>query len=345
MYDTLTLTKQGKKDADFVLKNEHLENWQFVNNGTGEVLAQKIIIPLNEVTEREKTFHNGSIGISYSHKKGSISLTTSLPKLVYGSSCIELLTSDKDKVYSLLSEKIEPYLDADLSDFNVYRLDNSCNLPLSKPIPNYINSISHLIPQRVGTKNKGTFQGETVRVQDKTETIMFYDKINQATDMQKGDKDLVAESMRAVNLLRYEIQNKTPQGIASKKRYGKKLKFANIFSDEVLQRSANLRLLTFEKLLITVPKYDIDFETYQAELKYMREKNPRVMNDFGWYILLREGIIKVSDVAELMQGADYTRQAIYKTVSRLRSLQNKRSKSSKLIDEVYEQVMLKSKVA
>ena len=77
----------------------------------------------------------------------------------------------------------------------------------------------------------------------------------------------------------------------------------------------------------------------------MKEQNKKAMQDFGWFILFREGVMTVSEVAELMQGANYTRQAIYKTVTRLRSLQSGKTKHSKLLDEVYNQVLIKSKVA
>jgi hypothetical protein len=342
MYDTLTVTKQGVKDTDFLLKNE--ENWTFQTQG-GEILSQKVIIPLNEITVENKTFHNGSIGISYSPKKSAVSVTTSLPKLIYGSSCCEVLAGDGSKLIESLFDKTKDFLDIDFGDMKVYRLDNSCNLETKKPTPNYISVLNHSLPAKVGTKDKGTYQGETVMLRDKSETIIFYDKIHQALDMNKGDKDLLAENYKDKNLLRYEIQNKTPQAMESKKRYGRRLRVSEIFSDEILERSAKLRLITFENILSNKPKYDFDFETYQGELRFMKEQNKKAMQDLGWFILFREGFMNVSDVAELMKGADYTRQAIHKAVRRLRSLQSCKTKSSKMLDEIYSQVLIKSKVA
>lgn len=342
MYDTLTVTKQGTKDVDFVLKDE--ESWIFHTQG-GEVLRQNKIIPLNEITIDGKTFHNGSVGISYSPKKRAVSLTTSLPKMMYGSSCKEIEPTDYPKVTDRLQEITSPFFEADLNDFNVYRLDNSTNLELSKDVDEYINVINHSLPSRIGTKDKGTYQGETVRVMDKTETVMFYDKINQALDMQKGDKDFIAQTMRDKNLLRYEIQNKTPQGIESKKRYGRRLKLVDVFSEQTIERSAKLRLITYENLLVSTPKYDIDFQLLSEVLKGMRAKNKRAMNDFGWFILLSQGILTVSDIADLMNQADYSEIAIKKTKQRMRSLISKKHKNSNLLDEVYNQVKIKSKVA
>jgi len=342
MFDTLTVTKQGTLNTDFVLKNE--DKW-LIQSQSGEIISQKIILPLNEIIENDKSYHNGSIGISYSPKKRAVSLTTSLPKLVYGSSCCELKPGDKSKVIEMLYDKTKDFFDIDFGDMNVYRLDNSCNLEVHKPISNYISVINHSLPVRIGTKDKGTYQGQTVMLRDKTETIMFYDKINQALDMRKGDKDFIAEELKDKYLLRYEIQNKTPQALSSKKRYGKRLKFGDIFSDEILERSGKLRIITFDKMLSNIPKYKLDFESYQSELRYMKEQNKKAMQDFGWFILFREGVMTVSEVAELMQGANYTRQAIYKTVTRLRSLQSGKTKHSKLLDEVYNQVLIKSKVA
>lgn len=347
MYDTLTVTKQGIKGVDFVLKQEDTEHWKSDVNGLGEVGNQRNIIHLNEITTDGKTLHNGSVGISYSPKKRAVSLTTSLPKMMYGSSCKEIEPTDYPKVLDRLQEITSPYFEADLKDFNVWRLDNSTNLEVSKEIDKYINVINHSLPSRVGTKDKGTYQGETVMLKDKTETVMFYDKINQALDMKKGDKDLIAETMKDKNLLRYEIQYKGTQGIASKKRYGTRLKLGDIFSQKIIERSAKLRLETFEGLLVTPTKYnlDIDFQLYSEVLKIMRAKNKRAMNDLGWFILLSQGILNVSDIADIMNQADYTTHAIKKTKQRMRSLISKKHKNSNLLDEVYNQVKIKSKVA
>lgn len=338
MYDTITLTKFGKNNFDFKLKSNN--DWQ-ITSKAGEILKQTLIIPLNEVKVGEKVYKNGSIGLSFSELKSSFSLTTSLPKLAYGSSCLEIKPSDKENISELLHKHTSDFLDIDFNEMNVYRLDSSVNLEMEKEPYHYIKAISSRLPLRVGTKHKNEYAGETIRIHDKTETVMLYDKVNQALDMNKNDKDFIASDYKDKNILRNENQYKTPKGMIASKRFGMKPKYKDIWKESFISRSRELRILNFHNMTNQKSKYKLDYETLIGDLITMKQLNKNAINDFGWIILLKSGVMTISDVIGLMKGAGYTRQYMSKVSKRLSSLDSIKSEPYQLINEVMEKLKAK----
>jgi hypothetical protein len=171
---------------------------------------------------------------------------------------------------------------------------------------------------------------------------MFYDKLNQALDMTKGDRDLIAESNPDLNLLRYEIQNKKPAAIEATQRYGKRLKFGDLWEPEILERTGQLRIDTFNKLFDRNNKYGKEHEKNLSVLIQMKEKSVRPLNDFILYIAIQGSIITASILAQYMRDAGFSRPAIKKAVDRIKQLP-KGTRVYSYLDEIYS--LIKSKAA
>lgn len=339
MYDTISITKKGRDGSDFSLK----KGYEYTMSEAGEIRQARANIPLNQKQVAEKTLSNGSIFIGYDYRKESLKVSVSLPKLVYGSSCYDLQVNDIPKALDMLNEKISGHVDTDIKDFNVFRLDNSFNMEMSSSCNRYISALNNYLPQKVGSKDKSTYQGETVRLNNGTETVMFYDKVNQALDMTKGHRDTHVKKFSGINLLRYEIQNKTPKGIEASKRYGRKLKVKDLLNEQVIKRTAELRLSTFDELFTITPKYQIEFETKLGILESMKSaKGRNAIYDFFVYLGLEAGVTSISEVAELMQSAGYNDKYIKRVSDSLIKLRNQKNQKVELIKELRERVYKKS---
>lgn len=351
MYDSITLTKKCLPEQDFKILNP--ESWKPDVSPAGDLLSVLLRIPLNKHEYEGKEYCNGAIGISYSYILRSLSIVVSLPKLVYGSSIYEIQRGDKDKVFNALLENIKDHIEFyfDLGEMNLSRLDNSVNLDMSLPVSCYLSVLDSYLPTSIGAQAKSTYAG-TIRMISKSESDVFYDKIEDCTKVNKKRKErdaifpIVKDSI-PLNKLRWEIQNKKTQAIANRKRYGKVLTFSDIWKDEVVERTCKLRLITFDNLIRQVePKYKgINIYDYQEDLIKMKAVNSKPMLDFPWYVLLKVGATTIADVESLMRGAKFSRKAIYNTIEKLKGLQATQSEERKLIDEIYTQVEQRSKVA
>jgi len=339
MFDTVSVTKKGRDGHEFDLK----KGYEYTLGVSGDIKNARINIPLNEKKVGEKSISNGSIFVGYDYRLESLKVSASLPKLVYGSSCYDLQVNDIGKSIDMLNEKISGYVDTDLKDFNVSRLDNSFNMVMSSSCQRYVGALNNYLPQKIGTKDKSTYQGETIRLNNGTETVMFYDKVNQALDMNKGHRDLHAAKFRDVNLFRYEIQYKTRKGIEAGKRYGRKLKLSDLLGERTIKQSAELRLSTFDELFTIKPKYEIEFETKLGILEVMKGTQYRnTISDFFIYLGLESGVTTISEITELMKCAGFNDKYIKRTAEKLNELRSQKNKKVELIKELREKVKEKS---
>jgi hypothetical protein len=351
MYDSVTLTKKCLPEQDFRILNP--DSWKPDVSPVGDLLSVLFRIPLNKHEHEGKEYCNGAIGISYNYRFQSLSIVVSLPKLVYGSSIYEIQSGDKEKVFKALLESTKDYIEFyfDLGEMNLARLDNSVNMDMSLPVSCYLSVLDSYLPKSIGAQDKSTYGG-TVRMISKSESDVFYDKVEDCNKVNKKRKErdsvfpIVKDSV-SPNKLRYEIQNKSAQAISNKKRYGKVLTFSDIWKDEIVERSCKLRLITFDNLIRQVePKYKaFSINDFQEDLINMKAVNKKPMLDFPWYVLLKSGVMTITDVESIMRGAEFSRKAIYNTIEKLKSLQTIESKERKLIDEIYAQVEQRSKVA
>lgn len=344
MYDQNGLFINAKEGKDFVIKNPDL----WTNKTTqGQTLKKGVAIPIKS----HKDFYNGKLLVDYSPVYQGLRFSYSLPKLIYGTSFIEPTIEDKAKAETKLRELTSEYLDFDNYDsMNVYRLDNTCNLETKGIVTPYIYSLDNVTEDKIGHKIKADFEGETLSFRSNAETDTFYNKVAEVGQLKGKEVDIHFHKYQHKNILRYEIQYKNVEGIEVPKRYGRKLTWKDLWTEEIVNRTKQLRLITFQNILRErKPKYNFDYSTYVKVLDDMKEqmnltkKRAVVMNDFAWYVVFSQGLLNIDQVIKLMKGADYTKQAIFKTTKKLRTLQSKAR--GEHIEELYNLIEEKSKVA
>lgn len=332
MYDTVVLTQKGRQGREFNLKN--LSNWD-EERISGQVLKYKKNIGLN----LRKGKHNGKLFLGYNKAINSLKVSVALPKLIYGSSLYEIKPGDKEKVTEAIYSTTADYLDFDLDKTKIYRLDNSVNLKMDEPTKKYIYALNNNTDEKIGHQTKGHFEGETLRFISDAETDMFYDKVRQEQSLKGKEFDFEARKFTDKNILRFEIQNKTSEAIATDKRYGKELFYSDLFTDEVIDRTGKLRIDTLTNILRQLKqKYILDYSSITKDLENMRDGNRYALNDFAWYIVQKAKLLSIDEVQRVMRGAGYSRQAIFKHTKKVRKLEGLKTKEKYLIDEIIEKV-------
>jgi len=339
VYDTEVLTQKGRNNVDFRLKN--LQDWDQVKQGD-EIKAYKKKIPLNAKDGK----HNGTLFLGYSRALSSVKTQVALPKLVYGSSLYEIQENDKDKVNGKLQDLIKDWIDIDLDEMKVYRLDNSCNLELSQKTSKYINALNQHTEQTIGHQNKKLYDGETISWNTKTGsfTNLFYDKVKRESHLTKGEYDPEAYKFLDKNILRYEIQMNKPATMLAKSRFGRRLSHKDIFMPEVIAKVREQRKQEYNKIMKEAKqKYALDYSSIQKDLEIMKETNKRrATSDFAWYLIRRADLLSVDDIKRLMLDAGYSKQAVYSKVKKIRQLDKLRAEDRALLDELLERIKQKA---
>jgi len=336
LYDTIALTQKGMNNKDFKLKN--IDNWED-ERSAGTVIRYKKNIPLNLGNGK----HNGSLFLGYNSVINSLKLSVALPKLLYGSSLYEVTPDDKDKVTDEIYKVTSSWIDFDLDKCKIFRLDNSCNLLMDESVKKYVYALNAKTSEKIGHKTKGHFEGETLRFISDAETYLLYDKVRHESTMKGREQDLEAYKFRGQNILRYELQYKTDEAIATKKRYGRALFYKDLFSDEVIDRTKKLRVYAMDDIIRNAKqKYLLDYSSITKDLETMKKGNRYALTDFAWYLILKSELLSIDDIQRVMNGAGYSRQAIYKHTKKIKSLDKTQTKQNHLIDELYEKVLLKA---
>jgi len=340
MYDTIGLQKKAKEGRDFLIKNSDLWTKKEVQ---GQIIKRSLAIPIKS----HKQFYNGKLLVDYSPVYEGLRYSFSLPKIIYGTSFVEPTIEDKAKAENKIRELTAEYLEfEDIDSMNTYRLDNTCNLETIGIVTPYIYSLDHVTEEKIGHRTKTEIEGETLSFRSNVETDTFYNKVAEVGQLKGNEVDIHFHKYQHKNILRYEIQNKKTEGIEVPKRYGRKLTWSDLWTLETVNRTKQLRLITFDNLLRErKQKYNFDYSTFVKVLDEMKEQtgNKRVMNDFAWYVVFSQNLLTIDQVVKLMKGADYSKQAIFKAVNKLRPLQSK--SRGKHIEEIHSLIEEKSKVA
>lgn len=335
LYDTLALTKKGSPGLDFKMLN--LDEWDAKETGKVKYAYSKNL-PLNVSGDN----YNGKLFVGYSVPLSSIKISCSLPKLVYGSSLYEIQPEDEPKVTEAIHSTINDFLDIDLSSMEVYRLDNSCNLDMPYSTSRYINAIIHATDRQVGRKHKSEYSGESVSFINKAEGDLFYDKIADEIRIKGKEKDAYVGDFIQKNMLRSEFQYRGKNSIASKLRYGRKLKYSDLFTQEIVNKTLQLRRETLPRILKNADTtFNYGNNLRSLELMKAKNKNSQAINDWFCVRAMQSGLT-VDMVVSIMKDSGYTRQAIYKRVQKLKSLQEFYVSDVDLLNEIQEQLELKS---
>lgn len=164
---------------------------------------------------------NFKITIKFQKGKAiTIRFNGSLPKLFYGNNLAQIDWDNLTNAIDFLSDN----LGFDISDATLTRVDFGINIILSKPIEQYLVClISYPRKNHLEYKSsKKFFSG--------TSAVLFYDKIKEIKSRQKESIFQIPEILQRQQILRYEIQLKTPLNkIVNKDKF--------IFSDLLIKEN------------------------------------------------------------------------------------------------------------
>jgi len=327
MYDTLRVTVGGVRPERINLNQGYLLN---TDTKTGEETGAFTVLRMNEVNEGQT--YNGTVGISYDYRHGYMNIqASSLPAMLYGTSLQPLQYEDIPKAIDKLQALISPYADIDIrTEAVVTRLDNSTVYGVNRQVKDYISVLDDITPQKRRWSDKKVYSGETVRFDNKSRTIGFYDKVEKAKQKEHGI-DAKAEG----NRLRYEIQYKNAQAIRSayKLQSGQFFTVSDLYSEEVARKTLRLRQDTFRQFFpmevhTALAKHFSDLEQIGAMYRTNKAATATI------FVLLKSGKLTLKEAVKIAEATGISRQSLAAWRKKLQELEGLHTDNVDLYEEV-----------
>lgn len=288
MYDTISLTKNIQQEdintEDWVHKIRH-----------GEIIqsSKQVFVGENEYK------HNPHIYLSYDYYFKSLLVSFSAPVLLFGTN-IRVLDAENrrvvNKLVRLLQQTIDEYLfiDEDIRDFSVSRLDICKNIITNDSTKHLIDQFAINSIHKIDRKNKFVYN-TGISFQNDTETILLYDKME--NDKVKGY--VIPEEFEDLNILRIENQIKSKDGLNAIKRFNKHLTFREIFFKKNLRQSKQILLDNFQKLFAKKSK-KIDEISLAKEIIRL-EGNKNYLHKLFAILLYKERILDFDTISRIIE--------------------------------------------
>lgn len=327
MYDTVRVTLAGVRPERIDLNQDYSLS---LYSGTGEYRNAQKILRMNEVNG--SSAYNGTVGITYNYEQAYMNIQcSSLPALIYGTSLKALAYEDIPKAIDKLQALIGQYVDADIrSEGIITRLDNSTVYEVERKVGDYISVLDEITPLKRRRSDKKVYEGETVRYDNNTRSVGFYDKVEKAKQGEQG-VDARAEG----NLLRYEIQYKSSQGISSAYKLGKGVHFAlpDLYSEEVARKTLRLRQDTFTQFFpLDVNKVLARHFGQLEQIGSMYRTNKAATATI--FVLLKSGKLTHREAIKIAEATGISRQALSSWRKKLQDLDALHTENIDLYEEV-----------
>lgn len=162
---------------------------------TGEVLSESL-------------FHNGDRFSADIHG-GVLSVSTSLPKLLYRTSLFEVKESDFDRAVAELESRLDKsgvsVSHNNLSDFSLSRVDFCSNLRVSHSPMDYLLELTKFGMSR---RDKRDIAHETISFRNSDRELEFYNKVREVSQTSKDEEVLKMVRGMPENILRVESRLK-----------------------------------------------------------------------------------------------------------------------------------------
>ncbi len=309
MYDTIRLTKKiNEYEINF-------EGWEFngENIDCSNILRKIIRLNLEPHYNRKHTIY-----LSYTRNTESLLVAFSAPVILYGTNLFELnIRRDKKRLFQLLNERLLPFLNVDIREFTVSRLDLCKNIETDLTSKCVIDSLSSHTLKSSNRKNKIVYNDAVVFKND-TETVQIYDKIEE--ELEKGYE--IPLKFLNKNIIRIENQIKTKKGSRRPIRYGREILFGEIFSKEILNKSKELLLKHFENMFLDNLNQLDNVSLAQSIIRNQEEKD--LFKNLYGVLAIREQLISVDEIDRIIccNSCPKQRSRLRKQYKRLLSLKN-----------------------
>ena len=200
-------------------------------------------------------------------------VSTSIPKLLHGSSFFEVREDDVTRAVETVESKLSSagvsISDNELNDFSFSRLDVCRNLEVEHYIPEYLLLLNDFTFTR---RAKREIDRETLSFRNRSQDFSLYNKIRELKQDRETPLELFEKLMsERENILRVESRMKRAQVVKSELLPG--LKFTSAFNTELCKRKL---LKDFDTLVPSPDKQiDFDFRANSELLKFIASKRKR----------------------------------------------------------------------
>jgi len=291
-------------------KDNHFELLQVKSHATGEL-------------KRERLFCNlGNFSLDV--RDDFLYLSTSLPKLLKGSSFYEVKENDVEQAVETVEKKLSSsgvnVSDNNLDDFTFSRLDVCKNLEVEHYIPEYLLLLNDFTFSR---RAKRDIDEETISFRNSSQEFTFYNKLKEV----KQDKETPLEIYEELkgkpeNLLRVESRLKRSQVVD--REFSPGLKFTDAFDSSLCKGKL---LKDFDAL--TPPEdeqLDFNFRANSELLEFIASKQKRGV--FGAFLgvkgteqFLKEFRFDFAKIREFLE-LHYKRRQTFSILHELKQNQN-----------------------
>lgn len=306
MIDTVRLYQPMFKamDKGFIyLKNFNLHHW---------VSGEMIYI---------NTFYNSEgkqpITVKYDELKDYVTITFSVPKLVYGNSIKNFTHEDYDKnlLLDVLTERLRGIIETDFLDMLVSRLDIAINIVTDYNVDVYIKAVRYCldISKRYRVQE---YKDSSLTIYNRSKRILFYDKEKE----QIRSKEIGFDYQPKGNLLRFEVQLKDMKMVKNAFGFGSEIKF-----DDALEYPVVLGAYLVELFETITKDYALSDELreFQSDLgliKAISENRKRnILSDF--LILKHVRDFDIDKYEPLLLYVGFSQRSIYNMKNKLKELE------------------------
>lgn len=339
-YDTVRLTSVGVSDAD--IRDPY--DWQLsagltlgaVSDGLIPSVQKRLFIDSNG-NEVEKGQHTATIGIDFKvgqarldkHRLGDIMVVTipSAPAMMYGDPTQPLLPQHIPQWIERVQTIVDKYVQCDVGQFNVSRVDSSTVYSVAEPVAAYIGLFNAITGAKQRRTNKKLYEDETVQFFNKSQAVGFYDK-----SAKEDHFALPVDLEDDRNLLRFEVQRKKKQAVQS--TYGK-LVFMDLQAEATIAQAVRMRGQAFDQFFPFNGEMAKDFTNHYNLFRLMRDQSKRNhIANFTKALAIREGLITVEQLDLFMRLEGYSPQYISRHNKALREMESMWMDTKDLYNEV-----------
>ena len=252
-----------------LMKDNRFELMQVRSHATGELKRERLFCNLGH--------------FSMDIRDEFLYVSTSIPKLLHGSSYFEVREDDVERAVEKVEERLSSAgvkVDNNgLNDFTFSRLDVCRNIEVESYIPEYLLALNNFSFSR---RAKRDIEHETVSFRNKSQDFTFYNKLKEV----KEDKETPLELFEQLKdspetVLRVESRMKRAQVVESELSPG--LRFTAAFDSALCKRKL---LKDFDTLVPSSDKQlDFNFRANSELLEFIASKRKRGV--FGAFLSVK----------------------------------------------------------
>lgn len=288
------------------------------------------------------TFYNDRnkqpVTIKFNETKDYVTITFSVPKIVYGSSIFNYSHTefDNDLLIASLSSRLRDIIEIDFLDMLVSRLDIAINVIVDCVVGAYLRAIKYCMDVSKRFKVQ-EYKESSLTIYNKSKRIIFYDK--EQEQMQSKDLEGIYYEFTG-KVLRFEIQLRDMKTI--KKELG--LGSIDLTLQDVLQNPGLFKNYLVKMFRKITKDYALssDLKKFQNDLGLIKKISEDRSRNVLFYFLIAKHVkdFDIETYDPLLLYAGYSKRSIYNMKNKLREIEalNPVSEDFDLIKELDQKI-------